>query len=80
MKMRHAEALKVSEFVDYVMSFYGKGGLYEMDATRAEVLVAIIVRLEREKSLEFAGDTIDREKVRDIIIEIRGVDRARIAA
>ena len=76
MKMRHAEALKVSEFVDYVMSFYGKGELYDIGATRAEVLIAIIVRLEREKGLEFAGDTIDREKVRDIILEVR----ARIAA
>jgi len=61
----------MKEFVDYVLSFYGKGGIYAMDATRDEVLLATGIRLERDKNLPFDGDSVDREKVRDIIIERR---------
>lgn len=61
----------MNEFVEYVFGFYGKGGIYDMDASRDEILVATGIRLERDKSISFDGDSLDREKVRDIIIERR---------
>ena len=61
----------MKEFIDYVLSFYGIGGIYEIKATRDEILLATGIRLERDKVTPFEGDTVDREKVRDIIIEMR---------
>ena len=61
----------MNEFIDYVLSFYGKGGIYQINATRDEVLIATGIRIERDKVVDFVGDTVDREKVRDIIIEMR---------
>lgn len=61
----------MKEFVDYVMSFYGQDEIYDMGATREEVLIATGIRLERHKDIPFDGDSLDREKVRDIMIEMR---------
>jgi hypothetical protein len=63
----------MNEFVDYVLSFYGHGEIYDMGVTREEVLKAIDVRLNCElyKLMPFDGDSIDREAVRDIIIATR---------
>ena len=61
----------MNEFIDYALSFYGVGGLYDIGATRDEVLIATGIRIERDKEVDFVGDTVDREKVRDIIIEMR---------
>jgi len=63
----------MNAFVDYVHSFYGKGQLYDINATRYEILIATGVRLERHKEIKFIGDSIDREMVRDIILEMRGL-------
>ena len=59
------------EFTDYVFSFYGKGGLYDMGATRQQIIRATYARL---KSIEharftFDQDTVDREIVRDFLIK-----------
>lgn len=61
----------MNKFVDYVMGFYGIGGIYDINATRDEVLLATGIRIERDKSISFDGDSLDREKVRDIILERR---------
>jgi hypothetical protein len=63
----------MKEFVDYVMSFYGQGEIYDIGATRDEVLKAIDVRLNCElySLMPFDGDSIDREAVRDIILATR---------
>lgn len=61
----------MNEFVDYVMSFYGQGEIYDMGVTRDEVLLATGIRLERNKDIPFDGDSLDREKVRDVILELR---------
>ncbi len=63
----------MKEFVDYVMSFYGKGGLYDIAANSLEASFATGVCVERYKreGKSFEGDSIDREAVRDIIIELR---------
>lgn len=60
----------MKEFVDYVMSFYGDGGLYDMKATREEVWNALAIRLDTI-DFSFDGDSLDRERVRDIIIKER---------
>ena len=63
-------------FVDYLLDFYGPGGLYteERDPfhrpmTRDEAR-RVTIALGNEKSFE--GDSIDREKARDIVLDWRG--------
>lgn len=58
-------------FIDYALSFYGNGGLNDMAATRAEVIKAIDIRL-LFKPIQFEGDSVDREFIRDIILAMRG--------
>ena len=55
-------------FIDYVMSFYGPGEIYDMNATREEVEDALAIRLENTE-IEFAADSFDRELIRDIILD-----------
>ena len=57
-------------FIDYVLSFYGPGEIYDMGATRSEVEHALKIRLKRE-DVPFSFDSYDRELVRDIIIKVR---------
>ena len=61
------------DFIDYTLSFYGPGGLYDMGATRQEVLEACFVMFtgRPDASLNFCADSVDREMVRDIITERR---------
>ena len=64
------------QFVDYVLSFYGEGGLYS-DAFKKPVTVERITQalaklLMRPKH-DFAGDSFDRELVRDIMLRGEGV-------
>ena len=59
-----------SEFVEYCMDFYGPGGIYDYDFNEAEIEVALSYRLISRADLPFDGDTIDREIVRDIVLDI----------
>lgn len=61
----------MNQFINYVLSFYSHGEIYDMGMTKEEALIALGIRLERYKDIEFVGDTLDREKVRDIVIELR---------
>lgn len=63
----------MEQFVEYVLSFYSpESELYpEMAFTKEEVELAIAVRMVRHRKSEFAGDSVDREWVRDIILEMR---------
>ena len=65
----------VKEFVDYVMDFYGKGGIYDFGVEREEVVAAmgklIELRADNPDAIGFEGDSVDRENVRDIIIANR---------
>jgi hypothetical protein len=60
------------DFYEYVLSFYnGADGIYkEIDATLAEVIAAT-GKLERKFGTEVCYDSIDRERVRDFILESR---------
>ena len=64
----------LEEFVEYVLDFYSpESELYtEMAFTREEVLFAIAERFIRyQGAIQFTGDSYDREKVRDIVLEMR---------
>jgi len=61
----------MNDFIEYVMSFYGPGGIYDMGSTIEEVKAAIVVRLENTE-FPFDGDSVDREMICDIILEMRG--------
>jgi hypothetical protein len=60
----------MSEFYDYVLSFYGKDGIYPMGATLTQVkqATATLKKILKLKGEEFCGDSIDRELVRDLLI------------
>ncbi len=63
------------DFVSYVLEFYnGVDGIYkDVDATHAEVVAATrkLERMYREHGDEPVYDSIDRERVRDFILEGR---------
>ena len=66
---------EIENFKKYVWSFYGRGeGIYKdffgNNLKMKEVERAIQIRLSNMK-LEFDGDSIDREIVRDIIFKLR---------
>ena len=64
------------EFYDYVLSFYnGVDGIYkDVDATYYEVVAATrkLEKMYRSHGDEPVYDSIDRERVRDFILEGRG--------
>lgn len=63
------------DFVNYVLEFYnGTDGIYkDVDATFAEVVDATrkLERMYRSHGDEPVYDSIDRERVRDFILESR---------
>jgi hypothetical protein len=61
----------MNEFYLYVRSFYGTCGLYPMGANLADIIKATDIYLSRRKT-KFAGDSFDREEVRDILISSFG--------
>jgi hypothetical protein len=66
----------VRKFHDYVLSFYGDraDAIYPFKFTQAEVVEATTQYIDGLASPEnFCADSIDRERVRDIILESRGV-------
>lgn len=62
----------VLDFVDYLQMFYtGPDAIYRYDFTFAEICEGMIDRFKARPSLDFDGDTVDRELVRDFIIDAR---------
>lgn len=58
-----------AQFNEYVLSFYGKGGIYDYGFTNEEVETAKNQYIAAGEPFE--GDSFDREKVRDIVLENR---------
>ena len=56
-----------ADFIEYVLDFYGAGGIYDFGATEQMVVAATIERLVTYPDTPFDGDTLDREMVRDIM-------------
>jgi hypothetical protein len=59
------------EFVNYVKSFYGPGGIYDMGATNEMIIDATFKYIT--DGADFCGDSFDREHVRDIMISEFGL-------
>jgi hypothetical protein len=61
----------MTEFYDYVLSFYGPEGIYPMGANMTLVQKATkdLIKILKIKGQEFCGDSIDRELVRDLLID-----------
>ena len=63
--------MSLSEFIDYCMGFYGPGGIYPLGMSTEEVSKAVrLLDLIGQQELEL--DSIDREKVRDVVMVMRG--------
>jgi hypothetical protein len=61
-------------FASYVHSFYGKNGMYDLDATPVQIDDCIerylkILKLQNKEN-EFCGDSIDRENIRDLLVSV----------
>ena len=65
-------------FVSYCLSYYGKNEIFDIGATKEEIEKAIEVRQTDQEGIlrefnkplseiEFDGDSIDREMIRDIV-------------
>jgi hypothetical protein len=61
----------MTEFYDYVLSFYGPEGIYPMGANLTLVRKATqdLIRILKIKGEKFCGDSVDRELVRDLLID-----------
>jgi hypothetical protein len=63
--------MSLSQFIEYCLSFYGPGGIYPLGMSEDEVTRAIrLLDLIGQEDLEL--DSIDREKVRDVVLVVRG--------
>jgi hypothetical protein len=61
----------LSQFIEYCVSFYGPGGVYPLGMSEDEITKAIrLLDLIGQKELDL--DSIDREKVRDVVLVVRG--------
>jgi len=63
---------EVLDFIEYMNLFYvGEEAIYRYDFTIAEICEGMIDRFKYRPSVDFDGDTIDREYVRDMILDAR---------
>ena len=63
--------MSLSQFIEYCLDFYGPGGIYPLGMSEDEVTKAVrLLDLIGQEDLEL--DSIDREKVRDIVLVVRG--------
>ena len=72
-----------NEFIDYVLSFYGKGGRYDQGRTKEQIAYATTMYLDACTYYESEGidgftwgygDSLDRERVRDLMNNYYGVN------
>jgi hypothetical protein len=63
--------MSLSQFIEYCLDFYGPGGIYPLGMSEDEVTRAVrLLDLIGQEDLEL--DSIDREKVRDVVLVMRG--------
>ncbi len=63
--------MKKQDFIYYVLSFYGPGGIYDYKFSLDEVEQATEQYIAKPGT-KFEGDSLDRELVRDIVFANRG--------
>ena len=61
------------EFIEYVYSFYGDGGLYPIATLTRQDIWQAMTQLRADTRHEFCADSFDRELIRDIIMAKLGV-------
>ena len=65
-----------NDFINYCLSFYGVGGLYDQGRTREQIAYATCIYLDAIAHYDSPvftwgdGDSLDRERVRDIMNNI----------
>ena len=70
--------LNFNDFIDYVFSFYGDGGLYDQKRTKEQIAFAVLRYLDAIDARDDDyytwgdGDRLDRERVRDFMNESYG--------
>ena len=63
--------MSLSQFIEYCLDFYGPVGIYPLGMSSEEVSKAVrLLDLIGQEDLEL--DSIDREKVRDVVLVMRG--------
>ena len=66
-------------FTSYLMDFYGADGIYPMGFTRTQINLATqLYKCRLPEGEEFCGDSVDRERVRDIILDIMATEENSI--
>ena len=61
-------------FTQYMLDFYGPNGIYPLGFTSTQISLATqLYKCRLPEGQEFLGDSIDRERVRDIILSAREV-------
>jgi hypothetical protein len=60
----------MNDFISYMLDFYGVHGVYPYGFTVEEIQTATEQRVNTS-SVEFYGDSLDREIVRDMIFKMR---------
>lgn len=74
MKLKELEN-DYTEFIDYVFSFYGPNGLYPLGVNKGEIKSAclsymLLLENGKHEGIKWGGgDTVDRERVRELIEE-----------
>ena len=62
-----------NNFTNYMLDFYGPNGIYDLGFTHEQINLATQLYKTRlavnYPGQEFEGDSVDRERVRDIIIQ-----------
>ena len=65
-----------NDFINYVFSFYGTDGLYDQNRNKEQIAFATLTYLDRIDAADDDnytwgnGDSLDRERVRDIMNDI----------
>jgi hypothetical protein len=62
---------KLNNFVEYFNSFYGIDGIYTHDRNYSleDIVIAMDLLFQRKPDYIFEGDSIDRELLRDVMLE-----------
>lgn len=62
---------KLNDFVEYFNSFYGVDGIYTHNSNYKleDIVVAMDLLFQRKPDYVFEGDSIDRELLRDVMLE-----------
>jgi hypothetical protein len=69
---------EVLDFIEYMQMFYcGEDAIYPFEFTIAEICEGMINRFRARPSTDFDGDTIDREIVCDLILDVREREEVR---